>query len=54
MTPPPGLDLDAREAAARAARERAAAPGYLNALVGTIGADPFRGKRQRRRPRLSE
>lgn len=43
MTPPPGLELDAREAAARAARERAADPSYLHHLVGTIGADPFGG-----------
>jgi hypothetical protein len=41
MTPPSALDLDAREAAARTARDRAADPSYLNQLVGTIGADPF-------------
>jgi hypothetical protein len=35
-------DLEARRAAARAGLARVSAPAYLEELVGTIGADPFR------------
>ena len=35
------IDLDRRRAVVRAQLARIAAPGYLDELVGTIGADPF-------------
>jgi len=38
-------DLEARRAAAREGLARASAPGYLDELTGTIGADPFHGQR---------
>jgi phosphoenolpyruvate carboxykinase (diphosphate) len=38
------VDFDARCALARAQLARVSSPGYLDELIGTIGADPFHGQ----------
>jgi len=48
--PQDDIDFESRSALARAELARVSSPAYLDELVGTIGADPFRGQQDASSP----